>query len=291
MIVEQRSRPKRGYVLLFVAICLFVLSTSTAFATDRIVTKTADTNDTVCDADCSLREAIVAANASGGTDRVILGTGQTYNLSLGALPVTAGVTIDGHGSTINRQGLTLDRVLNIQGPFAVTINDLTITGGVATGPLSLGGGIRIAGGGANVILNNCIVNGNSTAVESGASDDRGGIAGLGSHDAAGGVATLAALTLNNSSVTGNTGFNGGGNLCGLGALTGTQSTISGKTASGGERGGIDMVGNASTLSVNGSTLAAHTVTGPLPQGGALSVPSATSPPPPSHALGPRRMAP
>src|SRR5260221_6058508 len=210
MIVEQRSRPKRGYVPLFVAICLFVLSTSTAFATDRIVTKTADTNDTVCDADCSLREAIVAANASGGTDRVILGTGQTYNLSSGALPVTAALTIEGHGSTINRQGLVLDRVLNIQGSFAVTINDLTITGGLATGPLSLGGGILIAGGGASVILNNCVVNGNSTAADGGARDDGGGIAVVGSYDAAGGGAAPAPLTPKKSSGRGHTRLDGGG---------------------------------------------------------------------------------
>ncbi len=34
------------------------------------VTKTADTNDGTCDADCSLREAIVAANASAGADMI-----------------------------------------------------------------------------------------------------------------------------------------------------------------------------------------------------------------------------
>jgi CSLREA domain-containing protein len=34
------------------------------------VTKTADTNDGTCDADCSLREAITAANTLAGTDTV-----------------------------------------------------------------------------------------------------------------------------------------------------------------------------------------------------------------------------
>ena len=35
------------------------------------VTKTADTNDGVCDSDCSLREAVVRANADAGPDHGI----------------------------------------------------------------------------------------------------------------------------------------------------------------------------------------------------------------------------
>lgn len=34
------------------------------------VTKTADTNDGACDADCSLREAVAAANASESDDTI-----------------------------------------------------------------------------------------------------------------------------------------------------------------------------------------------------------------------------
>ena len=39
-------------------------------ATTFTVTKTADTADGTCDADCSLREAITAANANAGTDTI-----------------------------------------------------------------------------------------------------------------------------------------------------------------------------------------------------------------------------
>ncbi len=64
---------------------LFVQAASipSAFAIDYTVTKTDDTNDGACDSDCSLREAIVAANTNPGADRVVLGSGQTYTLSLG----------------------------------------------------------------------------------------------------------------------------------------------------------------------------------------------------------------
>jgi CSLREA domain-containing protein len=43
-----------------------------AYGAAFTVTKTADTNDGSCDADCSLREAIVAANAAAGDDEITL---------------------------------------------------------------------------------------------------------------------------------------------------------------------------------------------------------------------------
>ena len=45
-----------------------------------IPNKTADTNDGACDADCSLREAITAANQTPGEDVVLLHAG-TYTLT------------------------------------------------------------------------------------------------------------------------------------------------------------------------------------------------------------------
>jgi CSLREA domain-containing protein len=46
---------------------------SAAYAASFTVTKTADTNDRVCDRDCSLREAISAANAAPGADHLLHG--------------------------------------------------------------------------------------------------------------------------------------------------------------------------------------------------------------------------
>jgi CSLREA domain-containing protein len=278
------NAPRDRACAAFVALCLLALSSSRAFATDFTVTKTADTADGVCDADCSLREAIIAANANPGADRVILGSGLTYTLTLGPadppgvivpgsgdLDVLDALTIEGNGSTINAAGL--DRVLNIQGSFLVTLNNLVITGGSASGFLSLGGGVLIRN--AIVVMNNCSITGNSTALDFGARDDGGGIAVVGSYNAAAGVATLASLTLNNSTVSGNTGLNGGGILCVLCSLTTTNSAISGNTASGGFGGGINVVGNASNLSVSASTLAGNSATAAGALGGGLSVPFGT----------------
>src|ERR1700681_2346309 len=83
------------------SLLVLVVFSSAAFATDYTVTKTADATGACNVNDCSLREAIAAANLNAGADRVVLGTGQTYVLSLGRLTVTDALTIDGNGSTIN----------------------------------------------------------------------------------------------------------------------------------------------------------------------------------------------
>src|SRR3954469_18417991 len=138
----------------FAALLCLAAAGTPAPAADFFVTKTADTADGACDADCSLREAIIAANANAGPDRVILGSAQTYVLTLGPadpagttvpaigdLDITGSLTIDGNLSVIN--GNNLDRVLDISGPIAVSLNNVTIRGGLAQGFLSFGGGILV----------------------------------------------------------------------------------------------------------------------------------------------------
>src|SRR5882672_9137168 len=83
----------------------FVMSSS------FVVTKTADTNDGSCNADCSLREAIVAANANPGVDTIAFNipvsdpgrnpTTGVFTISVSSLlgglpPITDTVTIDGY---------------------------------------------------------------------------------------------------------------------------------------------------------------------------------------------------
>src|SRR5690606_1932701 len=52
-----------------------------AQALDITVTNTSDSQDGMCDSDCSLREAVIKANATSGNHRIRLGAG-TYQLSL-----------------------------------------------------------------------------------------------------------------------------------------------------------------------------------------------------------------
>ena len=70
-------------VITILSITLFLISTHAATFT---VTKTADTNDGVCDADCSLREAIGAANTAASNDIInfdtsVFNTNQTITLN------------------------------------------------------------------------------------------------------------------------------------------------------------------------------------------------------------------
>ena len=58
-------------LILTLALSALILGgTEPASAATFTVTKTADTNDGICDTDCSLREAIVAANAAPGAGTV-----------------------------------------------------------------------------------------------------------------------------------------------------------------------------------------------------------------------------
>jgi CSLREA domain-containing protein len=115
------------------------------------VTKQADTRDGNCNADCSLREAIIAANANPGFDTVIIPAG-TFTMSIAGIGEEAALTGDfdvtddalvqgaGRDQTIV-DGDFVDRVFDTFGPgFAtpiITIRDLTITGGTCV----CGGGV------------------------------------------------------------------------------------------------------------------------------------------------------
>lgn len=89
--------------------------------------------------DCSLREAILAANTNsnahesgcvagvGASDVIVLPAGQTFFLNLGQLSITEGVTIQGNNATID--GQSLDRVFYVNSPTLVTVRDLVITRG------------------------------------------------------------------------------------------------------------------------------------------------------------------
>src|SRR5205085_6784763 len=108
-------------------------------------------------------------------------------IASGDLDITDALVIDGNGSTIDAGGI--DRALDIEGAIAVTINNLTVKGGVASGFLSPGGGVYIKSG--TVVFNDSSILSNSTAIENGARDDGGGIAVVGTFTAATGVATVA----------------------------------------------------------------------------------------------------
>ncbi len=100
-----------GLSMLLVMMAVVVLSTQAATFT---TTKTADTNDGICNSDCSLREAIAAANAEGSNDVIdfaatLFATAQTLTLTSGTQ-----LEINNNGTlTINGTGADLIKISRI----------------------------------------------------------------------------------------------------------------------------------------------------------------------------------
>lgn len=111
------------------------------------VSKTPDTNDGACNGDCSVREAVVAANAAGGADLIVFNVNGTHQLTIdvagtenasaeGDLDVTQALTIvgNGTGNTILQSGTNstngIDKVLsfnpNFNAAFASSISGVTV---------------------------------------------------------------------------------------------------------------------------------------------------------------------
>jgi CSLREA domain-containing protein len=138
------------------------------------VTRADDPAPNGCQAgDCSLREAIIAANVSLAHKTIVLpgtmlnleqaGAGEDASVT-GDLDINSNTTILGNGSMVDGHGL--DRVFHI-GPqvtesVTVTLENLTVRGGDAGG--TDGGGIHLGGAaGSTLILNNVEARDNSAS--------------------------------------------------------------------------------------------------------------------------------
>ncbi len=98
--LRARTAAALAFGLVTMGVLLCALAAKPAYASTYVVTKTADTGNGACDADCSLREAIAAANAAAGADTIgfnIAGSGPHKIAVSSALPtITDPVTIDGY---------------------------------------------------------------------------------------------------------------------------------------------------------------------------------------------------
>lgn len=220
---------------LLTAAFVALLASTTAFSATFTVTKTGDTNDGTCDADCSFREAVVAANNSAGADEIlfdgmVFGTPQTIVLSLGEIVITdaGGVTINGPGAGI----LTVDgngasRILSINLASA-SIDGITFTGGNGAGTLNTGRGGAIYNAGGTTVISNSIITGNT------------GNTGGGLNNAStGSPATPGNLTLINCVISNNSSTSSGGAMQNFSTSTLTieGSLIEGNTGGGSTGGG------------------------------------------------------
>ena len=213
-----------------------------------VVTKTDDHDDGVAGVfDCTLREAINAANANTNSNTITFAPGVTGQilLQLGELVILHDLTIAGPGPTVLAvSGNNSSRVFNAFSG-SILISDLTITNGRVNGfagstgstPGGTGGSGGIALGGGiicqttTMTVSNCLITGSSVI---------GGTGGPGGADAFGTPAGTGG--------PGGVG-EGGGVYNGAGTLTLVKCTISGNTVSGGTGG----VGASASDNFNGAT--------------------------------------
>jgi CSLREA domain-containing protein len=216
------------------------------------VTKTEDTADGACSVeDCSLREAVIAANALAGPDAIALAPG-TYALAIagagedaaatGDLDLLDEVTLDGAAATSTVvDGGALDRVFDVRCACAVTLREFT----VRNGRVENDEGAGIAADAARLSLLRVRVVDNDAIWSNPQRGTGGGIALRGQTH----------LELDETFVAGNTARLGAG-LGSVGLGTGTIDTstfVDNAAAVGG--GGAYVVG---TFTIAGSTFESNT---------------------------------
>jgi CSLREA domain-containing protein len=221
-------------VLFFVHLCLVVLLASPSVqAAIYTVNKATDTADGVCsDTDCSLREAIIAANTNPGNDTIVIPEG-VFSLSItgsyedaslkGDLDITDDVVIVGAGekSTIIK-GNAIDRVFHIASGKSAQIERVTIEGGSATCP-QMGG---------------AILNDGTLILESATIRDSRACNGAGLGNSGSAELTYVAISMNTAKAElANTGF-GGGIFNGPGAFVRLENSYVTGNSADADGGGI-----------------------------------------------------
>ncbi|HYU61670.1 MAG TPA: choice-of-anchor Q domain-containing protein, partial [Solirubrobacterales bacterium] len=283
MVQRRGRRGIRGAAAL-VAL-LFLLLASDAQAATIPVTTTQD--ELNADGDCSLREAIEAANTNAAVDSCTAGSGAdivslaaaTYALSVtgtledanatGDLDITSDVTISGAGSThsvIDADGI--DRVLDVRSSSSLTINRARVTDGCAAPePTSAaGGGVRVTSG-SSLAVTRAELRGNILCaggegggiyVDSGASAtlDKSTLAQNSAGNNGGGIAVYGSVTVTESTFSGNEAGNGGGIYNNQGTATITNSTFSGNKANT-DGGGLAVAGPSGTTTLMHVTVAGN----------------------------------
>jgi CSLREA domain-containing protein len=284
----------------FSAVCLlltsFLLFSSVAKAAVFIVTRSDDRNNATCVlGDCSLREAVKAANINGASDTINFDAGVTSIQLTGALPeITSVISIQG-GSGVTVIGdkdnstfrpflvsimgvgnLTMDRITVVDGKETVggglwnrattTLTNCTFAGNEAT---SDAGGVYNTG---TMTISNSVINVNSAVFKGGGIANGGTLTiiestvGFNSSDqptstlaesTGGGIHNVGFLTVIRSTIAGNiTAGNGGGIFnAAVSAVKIINSTISFNSAYQGSGGGVYDIGAGTT--VTNSTIATN----------------------------------
>lgn len=220
------------------------------------VTKTADTLDGQCDADCSLREAISAANAAPGAviipagDYTLTRTGSDNSNVNGDLDLTTGMAVYGAGRDSTRVfGNGAERVFDLDPGNTLghtyAFKDLSVRNGVAG--FTFGGGINASSGATpgneHLAVQRVELSNNSTQLSGG------------------GLRANGPTVVIDSVISGNTAASDGGGLS-FGGDANTRvdvafSTINGNSSTSGFSGGGGGIASTSNTFIYNSTVSGN----------------------------------
>ncbi|MEZ5428442.1 MAG: choice-of-anchor Q domain-containing protein [Pyrinomonadaceae bacterium] len=234
--VRSNRRFSQLFLLSGLLLLFFGIGSISSAATFT-VTKTADTDDGSCDADCSLREAVGAANSAAGDDLIqfdpgLFGTSQIITLGGTQIEVNnnGALVINGPGAGLLKiaNGFN-DRIFLVNAGADLSVEKLTLSEGDADS----GGAVYNFG---TLTIADCVVRDNTSVLRGGAIYNNEGN-----------------LTIVNSEFRGNSTLNSGGgavsSLLGTVSITGTHLW---NNSAGSFGGALDF--NTSTVSINNSAV-------------------------------------
>ena len=232
--MDRRSWVRRGDALALLAFsAALVALTPTALANTYTPNKLGDHAPNGCSpSDCTLREAVIKANAHAGSDRIFLRAGKTYKLAQAGTAENAAAKGD----------------LDIKGSLKILSRSKTRPS-------------KVDGRGIDRVFEVGPVHAANAAfkllrIKGGNSDDGGGV------QADAGITKIVKSTISGNTTS---GFGGGLNLIGGDGVL-RQSTVSGNSAK--HAGGIAVQGATASLRAINSTIANNRATG---TGGGIDV--------------------
>jgi CSLREA domain-containing protein len=252
---------------------IVVCTAQAATAAIYLVTTTVDSNDGICDAHCSLREAIAAANATVDNDAIyfslpLFGSTQTITLAGSEIVINnnGSLTIVGTGANrLTISGNNASRIITVSPTAVANISYLRFTGGTGAGAANTGRGGAIYNNGGITVISNCVMSGNQAAnggamnnATAGTLTIRNSVISNNQATSVGGALqnfSTSTMHIINTAITENscgTSSTGGGAIQGNGAITMTNVTMSGNIS---QASGGGLYYNGTGLTVTNSTIA------------------------------------
>jgi CSLREA domain-containing protein len=268
-----------GAVLL--AVVMWHASPASAIGTTAVpgttIVVNTDEDESNTDGDCSLREAIGAANTNVGVDRCAAGSatqrdaihfslGQEATITLGStlpnITDASGLNINGRRAKITVSGDDSVRVFEVGSGAKLTLANLAVADGFSNS----GGGLFNNGGTVTVLRST--FSGNSTSNNGGGMSNASGTLTVdrstfsgNNANFGGGLSNGGTLTVTNSTFSGNSTSTEGGGIYNnaFGSLTVSYSTFSGNSA--GTVGGGIYNGSSTANVTLSNTIVANSTSG------------------------------